>query len=99
MPIHDWTRVDAGLYHHFHQEWTMQFCNALNAGGWPAGCVAVADQQAGGPIPDVLPLPRRPKGTAKSALSAGRAVAEAPPRARFVIEGEEDTYARRANRI
>jgi hypothetical protein len=21
MPIHDWTRVDAGIFHHFHQQW------------------------------------------------------------------------------
>ncbi len=21
MPIHDWTRVDAGLFHAFHQSW------------------------------------------------------------------------------
>jgi hypothetical protein len=21
MPIHDWTRVDAGLFHDFHQRW------------------------------------------------------------------------------
>lgn len=23
MPIHDWTRVDAGLFHDFHQDWTI----------------------------------------------------------------------------
>jgi hypothetical protein len=23
MPIHDWTRADAGLLHHFHQDWTI----------------------------------------------------------------------------
>ena len=21
MPIHDWTRVDAGIFHHFHTSW------------------------------------------------------------------------------
>jgi hypothetical protein len=21
MPMHDWTRVDAGIYHDFHHEW------------------------------------------------------------------------------
>lgn len=21
MPVHDWTRVDAGLFHAFHQQW------------------------------------------------------------------------------
>ena len=33
MPIHDWSRVDAGLFHHFHQAWTIEISNALNAGG------------------------------------------------------------------
>jgi hypothetical protein len=24
MPIHDWTRVDAGLFHDFRQDWTIE---------------------------------------------------------------------------
>jgi hypothetical protein len=32
MPIHDWTRVNAGLFHDFHQSWTVTLRNALNAG-------------------------------------------------------------------
>ena len=35
MPIHDWTRVDAGLFHHFHHDWTTTLCSALKAGGLP----------------------------------------------------------------
>jgi hypothetical protein len=35
MPIHDWTRVDAGLFHDFHQSWTVALCNALNSGVLP----------------------------------------------------------------
>ena len=31
MPIHDWSRVDANLFHHFHQAWTMTICNKLNS--------------------------------------------------------------------
>jgi hypothetical protein len=30
MPIHDWTRVEAGLFHHFHQDWTIEICRTLN---------------------------------------------------------------------
>jgi hypothetical protein len=76
MPIHDWTRVDAGLFHDFHQDWTIELRRSLNAGRLPPGFTALTDQQLGGPVPDV-----------------------APPKARFVDEVEEDTYARRANRI
>jgi hypothetical protein len=99
MPIHDWTRVDAGLFHHFHQDWTIELCRSLNAGRMPPGFIALTDQQTGGPIPDVLTLNRRPKGTGKDEPVGALAVAIAPPRARFVVEAEENTYARRANRI
>jgi hypothetical protein len=35
MSVHDWTRVDADLFHDFHQGWTVALRNALNAGGLP----------------------------------------------------------------
>lgn len=99
MPIHDWTRVDAGLFHDFHQDWTIELRRSLNAGRLPPGYVALADQQIGGPIPDVLTLHRGPKGRGKSEPAGGLAVASAPPNARFIVEAEGDIYARRANRI
>src|SRR5713226_6783413 len=99
MPIHDWSRVDAGLFHHFHQDWTIELCRALNAGRLPPGFTALTDQQIGGPIPDVLTLHRGTKNSGTREPAGGLAVATAPPQARFVDEVEEDTYARRANRI
>ena len=35
MPIHDWTRVPANLFHDFHQTWTIRICDALNGGLLP----------------------------------------------------------------
>jgi hypothetical protein len=99
MPIHDWTRVDAGLFHDFHQDWTIELRRALNAGRLPPGFIALTDQRAGGPIPDVITLRRGPASAAKHESGGGLAVAAAPPKARFVDEVEEDTYARRANTI
>jgi len=99
MPIHDWTRVDAGLFHHFHQDWTIEMCRGLNGGKLPPGYTALTDQQTGGPIPDVLTLRRLPKTPGKQQTGGGLAVATLPPKARFVVELEEDVYARRANRI
>ena len=32
MPIHDWSKGPAGLFHHFHQRWAISICDALNAG-------------------------------------------------------------------
>src|SRR5438874_1487044 len=99
MPIHDWTRVDAGLFHDFHQDWTIELRRSLNAGRLPPGFVALADQQTGGPIPDVLTLHRGSNGPAPRTSGGGLAVATAPPKARFIDEIVEDTYARRGNRI
>jgi hypothetical protein len=99
MPIHDWTRVDAGLFHDFHQDWTVELRRTLNAGRLPPGFNALTDQRANGWIPDVLTLQRTPKTPVKPASAGGVAVAAAPPKARFVFEGEPDSYVRRANRI
>jgi hypothetical protein len=41
MPIHDWTRVDAGLFHDFHQDWTIELRRSLNAGLLPSGFSAL----------------------------------------------------------
>jgi hypothetical protein len=52
MPIHDWSRVPAGLFHHFHQQWTCRLCDALNAGPLPKGSSALIEQRAAGIYPD-----------------------------------------------
>ncbi len=99
MPIHDWSRVEAGVFHHFHQAWTIEIANALNAGRLPPGFFALAEQVISGPIPDVVTLGRREEATDPSATAPGIAVAERPPQARFVTSAQPDRYAARANRI
>jgi len=56
MPIHDWSRAPAGLFHHFHQQWVASICNALNTGRMPRGFYALLEQHAAGVIPDVVTL-------------------------------------------
>jgi hypothetical protein len=99
MPIHDWTRVEPGIFHDFHQAWTIEIRNALNAGGLPPGFFALAEQIVSGPIPDVVTLQRRTTQTDRRDPVGGIAVADAPPRARFVSSAQPDAYARKANRI
>jgi len=99
MPIHDWTRVDPGIFHDFHQAWTIEIRNALNGGGLPPGFFALAEQIVSGPIPDVVTLQRRPAPADMAHGAGALAVAAAPPRARFVTSAEPDLYAARANRI
>jgi hypothetical protein len=99
MPIHDWTRVRAGTFHFFHQRWIQAICDALNSGGLPAGYFAMSEQDAKGPIPDVLALKARPLGPA-GGEPVGVAVQDAPPRVRIVSHGENTAaYARRSDRV
>ncbi|MDB5313533.1 MAG: hypothetical protein JWO38_7735 [Gemmataceae bacterium] len=100
MPIHDWARVSPGTFHNFHYRWLAALCDALNAGGLPDGYFAMAEQRAGGPIPDILTLHLPPPpGGATNGHTTGPAVATAPPQTRFVVRSEVLEYARRANRI
>jgi hypothetical protein len=94
MPIHDWTRVEAGDFHDFHQVWTIEIRNALNRGVLPPGYFAMAEQITGRPIPDVVALQsRRPAGA-----SSGTGVKERP-NARVVARFQKAEYSRRANRV
>jgi hypothetical protein len=99
MPVHDWTRVDAALFHDFHQSWTITLRNALNAGGLPPNYFALVEQNIGGPIPDVLTLKLAPAAEESSKGTATLAVATTPPRTRLTRRNELDIYAEKANRI
>jgi hypothetical protein len=103
MPIHDWTRVDAGLFHHFHQQWATYLCNALNAGKLPPDYFALVEQNIRGPIPDVLTLrlsPRADCGAERGRDGGGGiAIAERVPRTRLTRRAELDSYLRKASHI
>src|SRR5262245_9922294 len=98
MPIHDWTRVDAGIFHAFHHDWITEISRALNRGLLPADYYALPEQIAGGLGPDVLTL-RRPggNGTPPAGLpDGGVALALAPPKVRIRMHSEANRYAARA---
>lgn len=100
MPIHDWTRVDAGIFHDFHLSWTAEIKGALNRGLLPPEYYALAEQIVGGLGPDVVTLerpgPRSPGGAAES---GGMVLTATPPRAEYHLRGEIDPYAAKANRV
>jgi uncharacterized protein DUF4058 len=56
MPVHDWTRVDAGIFHAFHHGWIEELARALNRGVLPETYYALPEQHAAGFGPDVLTL-------------------------------------------
>lgn len=86
MPVHDWTRVEAGIFHAFHTTWVAEIQNALNEGVLPDGYYALAEQHAGRGIADVLTLHAAPAAAsllpASTPAAGGIAVAEAPPQVR-----------------
>lgn len=56
MPMHDWTRVDPGMYHDFHGLWLMAIRRQLNHGLLPEGYFAVNEQVLHPVLPDVVTL-------------------------------------------
>ena len=96
MPVHDWTRVEPGDFHHFHQAWVVYLANALNGGVLPPEYMAMTDQVTGRSIPDVV----TPQTGPQQGDSGGVAVAPAPaPAARVIARLERVNYAKRKNRV
>lgn len=102
MPVHDWTRVDAGIFHAFHHDWITEIARALNRGLLPSAYYALPEQIAGGLGPDVLTL-RRPDGDgtppADASSEGGVALAAAPPRVRIRMRSEANQYAAKAKAV
>lgn len=96
MPIHDWTRVEAGDFHDFHQCWVVAIRNALNSGLLPPGYMAMAEQVTGRPIPVVVALQARGPIVGSE---GGIAVASVPPTARLIARFERINYAKRADHV
>jgi len=98
MPVHDWTRVEAGIFYDFHNVWTAALRNTLNEGLLPEGYYALTEQHAGRTIPDVLALHASPEPDEPRWLppdTGGIAVAEAPPRVQCKQIMEPAALARR----
>jgi hypothetical protein len=97
MPVHDWTLVEAGIFHSFHNVWIAELHNALNGGLLPGDFYALVEQHAGRMVTDVLTLhASQPNGEPPPLPpdSGGLAVAEAPPKVRRILTGVE-TYRQR----
>jgi hypothetical protein len=100
MPIHDWTRVDAGIFHDFHATWVVEIKRALNGGLLPPEYYALAEQLASGLGPAVLTL-RRPAANSPRVEDPGGGVvlATTPPKVRFRIRPEAGLYASKARAV
>jgi hypothetical protein len=103
MPIHDWTRVDHGTFHDFHQGWGPAIRAALNNGLLPPDYSAMVEQHADRGIPDILALEvaappggngSGANGTAEDAPPGLASLAATPPRVQFMTEFAADAYTK-----
>lgn len=97
MPIHDWTCVPSGLFHDFHQSWSIRIKDALNAGRLPKGIAALVEQRAGPLESDVLAIEHRSKPGRPS--GSGTVATLPEPITRIVHHSDRQTHASRANRV
>lgn len=95
MPMHDWTRVDAGIFHAFHHDWITEIARALNRGLLPAEYYALPEQQAAGFGPDVLTLQMPPETRDDEPQSGGGTTTQARPKTRFMAEVPDSEFYRR----
>lgn len=110
MPVHDWPKVDAGIFHAFHVHWISALDGQLNNGFLPPEYYALAEQITGLGNPDVLALrlstPTAPNvpstngtGTETPATPSGVAIATAPPGARFTDQTDESSIVRKTRSV
>ena len=99
MPIHDWSRIPSGIFHHFHQDWSIEIARTLNRGNLPKGLSAMVEQRAGPKEGDVLTVEsRRPKRKPNPGEGGGL-LTLAPPATSIVRKTTKEIYADRSNRI
>ena len=97
MPVHDWTRVNAGVFHDFHYSWVLEIKRVLKRDLLPPEYYVMAEQ-VGGDVgtPDVLTLqtsdsPQEQNGP----LTGTSTLTESPPITQARATIQLDTYARR----
>lgn len=100
MPVHDWSRVDAGIFHAFHMGWNWHLQEALNAGRLPQDYYSLVEQHARDEdddaarwVTDLLTLHAGPSPDDLGPLpptQGGVALVDAPPKVRHRATLEPD---------
>ena len=98
MPIHDWSKIPSGLFHDFHQGWSIHIKEALNRGLLPKGLSAMVEQRAGTKEGDVLTVSSGSRVKRPDFGGSGAATMDRPV-TRIVRKSTKEIYATRANRI
>src|SRR3954447_25015275 len=104
MPIHDWSKVNAGVFHHFHHGWVEETKRLLNSGVLPPDHYAMVERHASYFVPDVLTLPSRsrdgsppfdPEPIPAESGGTNVGVVNAKPKARLAGETDLEFYRRK----
>src|SRR5437879_1907837 len=100
MPVHDWTRVDAGVFHHFHHGWIEEIKRALNRGTLPASHYAMVEQITSRQEPGFLSLAEPTRGNLPERHPLGTlSLAASPPKVCFRDQAAMEFYATRAKAV
>jgi len=104
MPAHDWTCVEAGIFHDFHHAWIEELKRSLNSDLLPEGYYALAEQHAAGFGPDVLTLDAQDDGWKAESVGIGAPggaspILLAPPRVQITAETGMEFYRRKQNAV
>jgi hypothetical protein len=104
MPVHDWTRVEAGIFHAFHHGWIEELSRALNAGLLPDEYYALPEQHAVGFGPDVLTLEtvtedETDESRTPQTSNGGVSLLLSPPQVRLTAETDMEFYRRKQNAV
>lgn len=103
MPVHDWSRVRAGKFHHFHNSWIYRLSDRLNGGILPPGYYAAGEQIAGDIEPDILTLQHpEPPPAARTGWHPGIgavALQEHPPQVSDTMQAEAESYRRKQDHL
>ena len=103
MGVHDWSRVDAGIFHDFHVAWIGELRRALNGGLLPPEYYALAEQYAGKYGPDVLTLQHREESdeheSSHDSSGTGELALAPPPKVRFTAKSDMMYYVAKQNTV
>jgi hypothetical protein len=100
MPVHDWTRVHACIFHSFHCSWVVEISRALNRGILPPDYYALMERINQEPETGLRDLEGPADGGEPDDEPPGAiARSTAPPTAHFQARTEVGVYAARASSI
>ncbi len=104
MPVHDWSKMDAGIFHDFHHSWIEEIQRALNRRLLPNDHYAMVEQHVAESRRDSLTIPSMKDeefdmSSVTAAMDSAGAVLFAPPQVAVVAESDVEFYRRKASAI